>query len=99
MKKFLDEFDLDTILSELLELENQLSADGGDHLIYGLPSLPPLQQKIPSSNSYNQQLYIAGDNSLNNYQNLNSSRIDSRKSQVNNTFFLSFYTFKIYFYC
>lgn len=50
--KNLDEFDLDTILSELLELENQLSSNG-DHLIHGLPALP---QKLTSSNSYNQYI-------------------------------------------
>lgn len=32
--------DLDTILSELLEIENQLSSDAGDQFLLGLPPLP-----------------------------------------------------------
>ncbi|KAI1724630.1 PH domain-containing protein [Ditylenchus destructor] len=48
-----DDLDLDTILSELLELENQLSSEANDHLLlHGLPSLP-------SSNSNNKLNNIA----------------------------------------
>lgn len=42
---FLDDIDLDTILNELLELEEQLSGEAGDRLVIGLPTLPLMAQK------------------------------------------------------
>lgn len=45
----LDDLDLDTILSELLELENQLSGDAADQLLVGITS--PLSQPSASSSS------------------------------------------------
>ncbi|KAL3102997.1 hypothetical protein niasHT_026445 [Heterodera trifolii] len=49
-----DEVDLDTILSELLELETQLCGEAGDRLLLGLPSLPSgkSQQSVPSPNCH-----------------------------------------------
>lgn len=43
-----DEVDLDTILTELLELEEQLSGEAGDRLVLGLPTLP-LSKPPPST--------------------------------------------------
>ncbi|KAF7638918.1 hypothetical protein Mgra_00001729 [Meloidogyne graminicola] len=40
-----DDIDLDTILNELLELEEQLSGEAGDRLVIGLPTLPLMAQK------------------------------------------------------
>lgn len=46
-----DDIDLDTILNELLELENQLSGDGADQLLNGITPLASSSSHQISSNA------------------------------------------------
>uniref|UniRef100_A0A915CSK0 Uncharacterized protein n=1 Tax=Ditylenchus dipsaci TaxID=166011 RepID=A0A915CSK0_9BILA len=47
-----DDLDLDTILNELLELENQLSSEADNHyLLHGLPLPPPIKNNKAQFNS------------------------------------------------
>lgn len=79
-----DEIDLDTILTELLELEEQLSGEAGDRLVLGLPTLSSYTQKhlpstkdsqlttqLPSPQMVDQQQHVTFQHFIN--ENSNSS--------------------------